>query len=275
MNEDTIGNRLKSARKKMGMSVDQVYVDLKIHPDILRALEEDKIDPKIGDIYLKGFLKKYADFLGFDGEEIASEFIDRESREREKWNNFVDVPSQDGHPPPILKDRFERSLPVTTAIAVVLVIALIVYAGSKFIGGLRELGSRPPKASSEPPPKKEVAKTGEPATAKPKIDRPKAKRPAPPVKKKFIVSRRSPLLLKAETKDKVWLRVKSDGEVIFENTLSKNSVMTWEAKDELELWVGRGDALDLTLNDNHLGSPGRGRIRRVIINREGMKVHKK
>jgi hypothetical protein len=83
------------------------------------------------------------------------------------------------------------------------------------------------------------------------------------------------LLLKAETKDKVWLRVKSDGKVIFENTLGKGSVKTWEAKDELELWVGRGDALDLTLNDNHLGSPGRGRIRRVIINREGMKIQKK
>jgi hypothetical protein len=69
--------------------------------------------------------------------------------------------------------------------------------------------------------------------------------------------------------------VKSDGKIIFENTLAKGSVENWQAKENLELWIGRADALDLTFNGKHIGSPGSGRIRKVIFDHSGMKIVKK
>ena len=76
--EDTIGNSLKKERLKRGLSYDEAYEDLKIQPKILRALEEDE-ELDIGDIYIRKFVKKYADFLGFEGDKVLSDFMSKHS----------------------------------------------------------------------------------------------------------------------------------------------------------------------------------------------------
>ncbi|MFH1752675.1 MAG: RodZ domain-containing protein [Candidatus Omnitrophota bacterium] len=262
--EDSVGRRLKDARQKMGLNYDQVYTDLKIYPDVLRALEEDAIDPNIGDVYIKGFLKKYADFLGFDGDKITSEFLSGAWHGGDRQESFAPAAARTNSIPQFTENPLEKYGRIAVAAGVVLAISLIIFAGSKL--------TKAAKVSS--PMKPAQVENITPMPARQKTEKPKAP-PAPVSAARPAMAKMGPLVLKAETIDKVWLRVRSDGKTIFENTLDKGASEIWEAKDELELWVGRGDALKLTLNDAYIGSPGSGSIRSVLITREGMKVRKK
>jgi hypothetical protein len=177
--------------------------------------------------------------------------------------------------PPIYKNLFEKYAQSMTVAAVVLVAALILYSGIRLARGRKEPVSKRPVSAENRVTELEPVKPPPPRVSTKKPDTPKPPPPKPRAAKSIVVPPNAPLILKAETVDKVWLRVKSDGGVIFESTLSKGSSKVWKAEDELELWVGRGDALRLTLNDYYIGSPGSGSIRSVILNREGMKVRKK
>ena len=265
--QDSVGKRLKDARLKMGLSHDQVYTDLKIFPEVLRAFEDDAVSPHIGDVYIKGFLKKYADFLGFDGDQMTSEFLSSTWHQEDKEESLIDAATRTKSISPVRKNIFEKYTWLTTTLAIILIMGLILYAGSRLVKEIKALASKGP-----------VRVEGKPVagrTARRKAESPRRLTPAVRAAKGAGVPTKDLLVLKANTTDKVWLRVRSDGKTIFESTLDKGSSRIWEAKNELELWVGRGDALKLTLNDSYIGSPGSGSIRSVIINHEGMKVRKK
>lgn len=258
--EETLGRALKKARLKLGLTFEEIYKDLRIHPKILKALEEDKIDPHIGEVYIKGFLKKYAGFLGFETDKVLYSFTQRPPLREPLRGPFIDIDKKKS-PPLIIKDRFRKSiLPLTAIIALALTISLISYAGAQLIIEFKKFRPR-------------LSRTLTGANIK-RI----AERESPNVKGLgpfLAIPQDQPLILKVATKDKVWLRVKSDGKVIFEHTLPKGSVEKWQAQDGLELWVGRAEKLDLTLNNNYLGSPGRGRIRKIIIDRKGLRIEKR
>ena len=58
-----VGDSLKQARKSKKMEVEDVAQQLYINPSIITHLEEENFD-KIGvEVFIKGHLKNYADFL--------------------------------------------------------------------------------------------------------------------------------------------------------------------------------------------------------------------
>lgn len=69
-----IGRRLKAKREELGLTVDQVQAETKIRRRYLEALEAGKEGPIPGDVYVKGFLRFYANFLGLDGQAMVAEY---------------------------------------------------------------------------------------------------------------------------------------------------------------------------------------------------------
>lgn len=71
----TIGEQLRIEREKRGYSIDDVHQKTKIHPDALTRFENDNFtNSPGGGVYTKGFLKKYAEFLELNVQEILAEF---------------------------------------------------------------------------------------------------------------------------------------------------------------------------------------------------------
>jgi len=66
-NPKEIGEILKAARQKKGLTIDEAYNKTRIQPKIIRALEAGQIGEVLDKIYVLLFLKKYALFLGLDG----------------------------------------------------------------------------------------------------------------------------------------------------------------------------------------------------------------
>lgn len=266
MTKDTVGNRLKKARLDLGVTYEQAYADLKIRPDFLRALEDNRIDSNIGDVYIKAFIRKYAEFLGFESDKIINELISSGVFMRIPKEDVIKYEKKEKISVPRDMKQFEQSIfHLVAAFAIMLMSFVILYAGFRVIAEFRELVSRPAVSSGS-------EETGK---AKESVD-------AGPIRVPAVVDRKTvrapllrPVVLKVSTVDKVWVRVKSDGKTIFENILAKNSQHEWQADKELELWVGRGEALNLTLNGEYLGSPGSGSIRSIKVTSEGIKVRKR
>ena len=72
----SIGPALRSAREKRGLSLEEVERATKIRIRYLEGLEREEYDMLPARIYARGFLKTYANFLGFDGETLSRELED-------------------------------------------------------------------------------------------------------------------------------------------------------------------------------------------------------
>jgi cytoskeletal protein RodZ len=73
-NGRTIGETLRAAREKKGLSIDKAHDTTKISPEVIRALEQDDHGSFASETYLKGFLRNYASFLGLDGNMLWKSF---------------------------------------------------------------------------------------------------------------------------------------------------------------------------------------------------------
>lgn len=73
-NRQTIGSMLQAAREEQHLSFSKVHEATKISVSYLKAIELDTITDLLPKVYAKGFLKSYAEFLGFNATEIAERF---------------------------------------------------------------------------------------------------------------------------------------------------------------------------------------------------------
>jgi hypothetical protein len=69
-----IGDSLREARNRRGLSPADVQKGIRIRERYLTALEEENWELLPGDAYTKGFLRTYADFLGLDGNLYIDEY---------------------------------------------------------------------------------------------------------------------------------------------------------------------------------------------------------
>ena len=68
MNEvaDSMGGVLRRKREDKKLTLEQVHNQTKISIQVLRSIEQDDFGAFESEIYLKGFVKNYSDFLGLN-----------------------------------------------------------------------------------------------------------------------------------------------------------------------------------------------------------------
>jgi cytoskeletal protein RodZ len=93
---DEIGSQLREARMRMRIDTGEVELRTKIRAKYLRAMENEEWDLLPGEVYVRSFLRTYADFLGLDSRALLDEFRRR-----------YEKPS-DHEPPPIAPPGRER-----------------------------------------------------------------------------------------------------------------------------------------------------------------------
>ena len=68
-----VGAQLRQARIARGETVEQVAENLRIRPSYLHGLEQGDLSIMPGRTYALGFLRSYARYLGFDGEDLTAQ----------------------------------------------------------------------------------------------------------------------------------------------------------------------------------------------------------
>lgn len=272
----SIGNVLKEARNKKSLSLEDVHSRIKIHPRVIQLLEEDKFDKLPSPVFVKSFLKSYAELLDVNPEEIVRAY-DKEGRKDPAQVLFI-KPAAEREKRTILD--FDMSILVLPAILLALI-----------IGGVALFSLAKTAASHIKEKKSSVAisktlKTTRSEVAG-RIKSAKAEDEKASLDKSFIaenwlrhpelgnfprLGKKDALHLKIKAADSVWLRVTCDGKVLFQSILKRGATETWSADEQFELWTGNASSMELSLNNFDIGSPGKGVTKKMLIGREGVRI---
>lgn len=69
-----IGDLFRSKRQQMNLSLKEVENVTSIRMMYLKAIEEGTVDKMLSQVYILGFIKQYASFLGLDTEGLIKDF---------------------------------------------------------------------------------------------------------------------------------------------------------------------------------------------------------
>ena len=69
-----IGAYLQDVRQEQGLSIEQIATKTMIQARLLRAIEAGNLDSLPEAIYVRGFIKRYAEFLGLNGNDVSKSF---------------------------------------------------------------------------------------------------------------------------------------------------------------------------------------------------------
>lgn len=199
---DPIGSRLKAARERQSMSLDEIAAKTRVPVRHLEHIENGEWDSLPAATYSVGFARAYANAVGLDGSEIGAELRALLGRSASTANPSLYEPTDPGRVPP-------RSLAIAAAvIALLLAVAYLVWRSGAVddtaVDENQIAGIEAPASDAGAPP------AGGPAAGGP-VGAAGAPAPAP--------AARGPVVLTA-TGD-VWLRIyeANGGPKLFENTL--------------------------------------------------------
>src|SRR4051794_11692152 len=71
--DDGVGNKLRDARARRKLSLQEAEDATKIRARYLRAIENEDWDELPGDTYARAFIRTYGALLGLDGDRLAEE----------------------------------------------------------------------------------------------------------------------------------------------------------------------------------------------------------
>jgi transcriptional regulator with XRE-family HTH domain len=223
-----IGDSLREARTRRGLSAADVQKGLRIRERYLTALEEERWELLPGDAYTKGFLRTYAEFLGLDGNLYIDEYNTRVSHAEED-RPIVPQSLVPAH-------RGRRSLLRTLMVLLVVGGVIAGFAALGMGGG----GSPPIEPLSNTPnasaPKHAAGAT--PALAAPTRS---SKPPAAAQTRLTVIS---------APRGRCWLSIRRggpSGTVVYEGVLEQGRSLHLALGHDLWVRMGRPDAIDISL----------------------------
>jgi cytoskeletal protein RodZ len=75
-----VGEALRKARTRRGLSLDEAARDTRIRLELLAALEDENFEQLMGDVYVRGSLRSYGQYLGLNPDKVV-ELYARHARE--------------------------------------------------------------------------------------------------------------------------------------------------------------------------------------------------
>ncbi|MGI5897892.1 MAG: helix-turn-helix domain-containing protein [Candidatus Dojkabacteria bacterium] len=118
----TVGQVVKNKRQQLRISLDVAASETKIQKRFLQFIEKDEFSPFESEVFLKGFIKIYAEYLGLDVKKVLALY--------RRTNHVPDTKDQDkGNKQDIFKTKRHRFTPqlFITAILVLFSLGIIAY----------------------------------------------------------------------------------------------------------------------------------------------------
>jgi cytoskeletal protein RodZ len=122
----TVGERLRAGRGRTGLSVPAAAEKLHLDNRVIEALEADRFAELGAPVYVRGHLKRYADFVGENGVELVNLYNARETRQAPPDLTQVPHPERRADP-----RRLVTPLVVVGSAAVLLAAIWWVLSGSR------------------------------------------------------------------------------------------------------------------------------------------------
>jgi flagellar biosynthesis protein FlhG len=86
------GSRLRRARLRRGLELEQISKITKINPAYLRFLEEEQVEGLPAAVYVRGFVTAYARCVGLDASSVAASYMERFEQLRSRPRQAPEAP---------------------------------------------------------------------------------------------------------------------------------------------------------------------------------------
>lgn len=276
----SIGERLRAGRERAGLSVAAAAEKLHLDPKVIESLEANKFSELGASVYVRGHLRRYADFVGEPGAELVDSYVaSRESRPPPP--DLTKIPHAEHHSDP---RRLLTPLLGLACVAVLLLAIWWVLSGSK--GGARPPAQNTEVAADQPAPVVQpgvaVPANAEPATAGPDAPlaasaangapAPASATTAPPARREETAPARE-TRLKLELTNDSWVEVyDARGERLFYDVASAGSVQSVTGRGPLRVVLGNAAGVTVEVDGQAREIPGNaadGEGARFVVNRSG------
>ena len=271
-----IGPVLEKARKERGLTLEEVEHATKIRKRYLAGLEREDFGVLPDAVYVQGFLKTYANYLGLDGEELSRELKDQRRPRRERGIAYG-VPETSEFDRPLInpgelaKTRSRKTVSGSTILTlIVALLALVAIVGSLYYVGRGVQTSNPkPSASSEEKAGNKADNGSKPQADKPQADKEEAAAPSAGEEDASkaedakandnAASEPQPDSLKVEVSvegSASWLSILADGNLAYEQIAQPGFSQTFEAQREISIKTGNAGAVWVKVNGQDVGKLG-------------------
>lgn len=228
-----IGEIFQARREELGINLEQAEEATRIRRRYLEALEDDRFDDLPGEVYVRGFLRIYADYLGLNPEELLA------------WYQPMRRPTPADLTTPPRLDRTRAS--IGGRLLAIGLIAVIALAAIYLYQQQQQLTS--PAAAPAPtrPPAQILATAPAPiATAPPPTPEPTATPPSTPTPLARSVNVRVDIL------GPTGLDVYVDGKLEHSATLQEGDRVAWRG-ESVRIVAADAGFVVLTVDGRHLG----------------------
>jgi cytoskeletal protein RodZ len=257
-----IGAYLRQVRQQQGLSLEVLANQIFIRPALLQALETGQGSELPEPVFIQGFIRRYAEALGLDGQEIAQEFqvtpVDvlptPDLLIPANTNGAVELAPAPSLPaskpaPVAAPRRSDRNSPLP------LLLSLGALAAVLGLGawGLFGRSNGPSRANNDGAPVAET--TPSPAATEPPVE----EAPLDPLEASPSQSLEAPIVVSANLSDRAWLSVVADGKNVYEGVAEGGFEETWTAQNSLVFTTGNAGGVELSVNGDRpvvVGSSG-------------------
>jgi cytoskeleton protein RodZ len=170
-----IGERLRSAREALGLSLEEIENVTRIRRSFLVALEQESFDVLPGPAYARGFLRTYARYLGIPSEELLDLYPSPSVGARSGATLHLESSVEVRITP---AGRLSSARRVLVGAGILVGLAVVVL-GVVLYGQIRQFAETPASSPGPPAPQAGPARPSVPSPSRSLTTTPPATRPAP------------------------------------------------------------------------------------------------
>ena len=256
-----IGDMLRAEREKQNLTVQDIEKGTSIRALYIESIEAGDYSKLPGEVYTKGFIRNYANFLKMDAAAVVKRYMEENhpdvvaAAQAEKEQAAEQVRPAAAPAPKVRQqmpaapkvkptgsgystdEEFRQRVESSHKKQNMMLVAAVVLAVA---GGAYYLMSSDDSAATKKPATTTTQQAKAPA---PEAAKPEAKKA-------------DGVEVAAKFTDRCWTQVVVDGKTVYEGTMEKGKNETWKGKEKVVITAGNADAIEVTLNHQSLGKLG-------------------
>lgn len=250
-----LGEKLRQEREKRNLTISDIETGTSIRALYIDCLEKGDYAKLPGEVYVKGFIRNYANFLKMDADALVRQYTEENHPEQiqageaapdnnETNRNYGSAPFSTGDD---FRKRVEESNRKQNMVLLV-VVCLVVVAGAFFMMSSND----EPGKGSKPSVQQSVQNSSHKPAQKPQT-------PVPAQSANAAAQTQVPaneVELAVNFVDRCWIQVIADGTTLYEGVIEAGKTASWKGKEKIEFTAGNAGAVEVTVNGTSLGKPG-------------------
>jgi transcriptional regulator with XRE-family HTH domain len=260
-----IGIRLAEARKRLGLTLEEVERSTRIRAHHLAALERGEFESLPSHVQAKGFLRNYAEFLGLRSQDLLDQYEQALGSRGRGWARRKPLHELPTRPAVQVRSRrpFWLSTDLFVAAGITLaVLGLIAWGVGRVVAGMqaRTLAASEfliPTFTPSPGAAAAEAEPSLPASTQPAAAAPaEAPSAAPTPGVSFAPAGSAPVDLRLLIERRSWVRVIVDGVESYQGRADPGEILEFAGQQVVEVITGNGIGVRAFYNGQDQGPMG-------------------